>query len=139
VPGNTLQRNSARSLPVFLEMNFHQALKNSLCLCSSGKIGICNNPHKCWLYHGSPLLIQLVKRVLAVNHFSSELLFYISCSVFQTTQVLHFNSQKVLGMDITQWECPTALLRGVIQNQLLLTIIVLGGARKNQCWSGIPW
>jgi hypothetical protein len=22
---------------------------------------------------------------------------------------------------------------------LLLTIIVLGGARKNQCWSGIPW
>jgi hypothetical protein len=22
---------------------------------------------------------------------------------------------------------------------LLVTIIVLGGARKNQCWSGIPW
>ncbi len=96
VPGNTLQRNSASSLPVFLEMDFHQALTNSLWLCSSGKIGVCNNPNKCWLYHSSPLLIQLLMRVLAVYHFSRELLFYISCSVSQTTQVLHFNSQKVL-------------------------------------------
>jgi hypothetical protein len=102
VPGNTLQRNSASSLPVFLEMDFHQALTNSLWLCSSGKIGVSNNPHKCWLYHGSPLLIQLVKRVLAV-HVSRELLFYISCSVSQTTQVLHFSSQKVLGIDGVTW------------------------------------
>jgi hypothetical protein len=98
VAGNTLQRNSASSLPVLLEIDFHQALTNSLWLCSSGKIGVSNNPHNCWLYHGSALLIQLVKRVHAV-HFSRELLFYISCSVSQTRQVLHFSSQKVLGMD----------------------------------------
>jgi hypothetical protein len=111
VPGDTLQRNSARSLPVFLEMDFHQALTNSLWLCSSGEIGVCNNPHKCWLYHGSPLLIQLVNRVLVV-HFSRELLFYIPCSVSQTTQVLHFSSQKVLGMDGVTYlgGNPTALL-----------------------------
>jgi hypothetical protein len=40
VPGNTVQRNSASSLPVFLEMDFHQALTSSLWLCSSGKIGV---------------------------------------------------------------------------------------------------
>jgi len=110
VPGNTLQRNSASSLPVFLEWTSTKLSQIPFGCAVLGRL-VCNNPHKCWLYHGGPLLIQLVKRVLAV-HLSRELLFYISCSVSQTTQVLHFSSQKVLGMDGVTYlgGNPTALL-----------------------------